>query len=170
MNIHPFFVHFPIALLTLYGVMEIVWSKVLKRELWWLNSKALLLTCGVLGGFAALQTGEIAEGLRERGSQLIETHSFYATVSVWIFVALLVGYIVFYVEKYTASSEEQSFIKKITTVLKPIGRLIMWGAPVLACVGIITLIITGALGGAIVYGPDTDPIVHFVYNAFVGLQ
>lgn len=66
MNIHPLFVHFPIALLTVYAVAELLRFKRLTSQVWWWNVKTLLLGVGLLGGFATLQTGEIAEELIEK--------------------------------------------------------------------------------------------------------
>ena len=36
----------------------------------------------------------------------------------------------------------------------------------IALVGIVVITITGALGGAIVYGPEVDPIVSVIYHLF----
>lgn len=167
MNIHPLFVHFPIALLVLYAVLEVLWFKTLKTQSWWWNIKALLLGIGVLGGFAALQTGEMAEELRER-SQLIEVHSTYADVTVWIFGALAVMYIVAGIRMYFGSYVQTGVVGRTFTFFSAIERVVVRIVPLLACVGLVTLMVTGALGGAIVYGPDTDPVVSFIYSVIIG--
>ena len=53
-------VHFPIALLTVYALMELVWSKRLRKNESWLYVKAAFLIIGLLGAYAALSTGEMA--------------------------------------------------------------------------------------------------------------
>ncbi|EKD68269.1 MAG: hypothetical protein ACD_48C00001G0001, partial [uncultured bacterium] len=39
----------------------------------------------------------------------------------------------------------------------------------IAMLGFIALSLTGILGGALVYGPDADPLVHYVLQ-FLGLN
>lgn len=167
MNIHPLFVHFPIALLTLYALAEIFSVKKLKDQMWWWNLKAVLLGVGVLGGFSALQTGEMAEELRER-SQLIEVHSTYATITVWIFGVIALMYIIAGIRKYLGSYVQEGTARQIFSFFSRIERIVVYGIPVLAFVGLITLTITGALGGVVVYGPDVDPVVSFIYSIVIG--
>jgi len=38
--------------------------------------------------------------------------------------------------------------------------------PLLALLGLVLIIITGGLGAAIVYGPNVDPFVNFIYSIF----
>lgn len=167
MNIHPLFVHFPIALLTVYALAEMLWFEKIKNQAWWWNVKALLLGVGTLGGFAALQTGEIAEEIRG-GSQLIETHSTYAAATVWIFGILALMYVIAGIRMYFGSYVQAGVSGRIFTFFSTIERVVVRIAPLLACVGLVTLMITGALGGAIVYGPDTDPVVSFIYSVIIG--
>lgn len=166
MNIHPMFVHFPIALLTVYALAEIIWYKRLVLQEWWWNFKATLLLLGTLGGFAALQTGELAEELRSR-SDLIEIHSTYATITIWIFAALLLSYVVKFVRVYMPSVVQSGWKAQVFSVVEPLGVFIEKISLVLAIVGLATLTITGALGGVIVYGPNVDPVVHFIYSIVV---
>lgn len=184
MNIHPLFVHFPIALLTVYAVMEfggpmlLKILKVFKKEGTELaqfitselykNIKAFLVIVGAVLGFPTLQTGEMAEHAMRAASgdtqgfgttnagQLIELHSTFATASVWLFAVLAVAYIL-----------KHSWFNKYA-ILKKISDIVLNPclAGILAVAGIILLTITGALGGAITYGPDVDPIVQYIYNWF----
>ncbi len=122
MNIHPLFVHFPIALLTLYALFEIFIPikirafKLLKKEntvfyKWlidpvWNSIKAFLVIAGTLIAFPTLQTGELAEEVfrdaatspelfhQSQVAQLIEVHSTFANITVGIFAVLAVAYIV----------------------------------------------------------------------------
>ena len=61
MNLHPIFVHFPIALLTLYTLCELLRFKKIKDHPAWFYLKAVLIICGTLGAAAALLTGDGAK-------------------------------------------------------------------------------------------------------------
>jgi len=94
---HPRFVHFPIALLSTYVLLEII-GIIFKKDFF---SKAayLILFLGVLGALAAVLTGNRAEELAEKlfdekdiiipfGS--ITEHESWATITIWYFAGVLV--------------------------------------------------------------------------------
>ncbi len=93
---HPRFVHFPIALLSTYVLLEIV-GIVFKKDFF---SKAahLILFFGVLGALAAVLTGNIAEEaaelLEEQGAiipfRAIGEHEDWATITIWYFAGVFV--------------------------------------------------------------------------------
>ena len=74
MNIHPISVHFPIALFTVYAVIELVWNKSFRANILTLWIKVTLLATGIVGAQVSLMTGETAEHLLGE-STLIEKHS-----------------------------------------------------------------------------------------------
>lgn len=190
MNIHPIFVHFPIALLTLYAVLEIAIPlkiKAFRLFKWdtsprfekmyqlltnpvWTSIKAFLVLVGTVLTFATLQTGEWAEEIyRSTGvngtsqiGRLIETHSTFADFTMIVFSVLAVGYLAQILwNTYTLTLQKYTFIPAISNII-----LHPKVAPLLAFVGIIALTITGALGGAIAHGPNTDPVVQMIYGWF----
>lgn len=61
MNLHPIIVHFPIACLVLYSLIELgsLFSPRIRKNLE--ITKYFLLIIGILGTFGALQSGEIAQ-------------------------------------------------------------------------------------------------------------
>jgi len=80
-NVHPIFVHFPIALLTCYALFEIVLARKASWKSFVEPSKLTLLFLGTLGSWGAFFTGDlIAEALAE--TPLVETHAFFASVTV----------------------------------------------------------------------------------------
>src|SRR5574343_1787155 len=90
-NIHPIFVHVPIAFLVIYSII-----KVLPLQRWfpsvaWKHIERALLFFGVLGAFVALSTGEVAEHLSRPNRDLVETHSLFAATATWMYVLLLIG-------------------------------------------------------------------------------
>ena len=177
MNIHPLFVHFPIALLVAYSVLEIaayLWPSV-RRLSWLFPTKAFLLFAGMLGAFAALLTGSIAAELLEAGgnptASVVEVHAVSAATTTALYLILAAAYLnrVFdragWFDRVAASSK---FLAWGWNAKKYLAHLILdtWLLPVLALLAFAGMTVTGALGAAIVYGPDTDPLVSFIYSLF----
>jgi uncharacterized membrane protein len=165
MNIHPAFVHFPIALLIVYAILECIRPRYVMERRSWHDIKAAFVLLGTLSAFAALTTGEMAEEIVERTQhQLVEMHSLFATISTWIFGLLALAYLIALVTEHVPALAAQVWWE----IIKSIGLFIerSYIAIPFALLGIVTLTIAGALGGAIVYGPDADPIVSFIYSLF----
>ena len=168
MNIHPIFVHFPIALLALYSILELVRSKRVIQKTEFFYIKFFLLLVGVLGAFSALWTGDDAEKLHRDARALVNTHSFFAEITTIFFCILLSIYIftwidMVYLEKISRSRYSNIW-QKIKLIKEKIAKvpLIM----ILSTLGLISLLVTGALGGAIVYGTAGDPLTAFIYKIF----
>ncbi|MDR3668373.1 MAG: DUF2231 domain-containing protein [Ignavibacteriaceae bacterium] len=89
---HPKLVHFPIAFLLVYLLLEII-GAIFKRE-FFSKTAHLFLLFGVLGALAAVLTGNQAEnafeGWNKTTHAILETHSTYANITLWFFTALLV--------------------------------------------------------------------------------
>ena len=168
MNIHPIVVHFPIALLTIYALLEIFTTKKLKDNETWFFIKSTFLFLGTLGAFAGLLTGNIAANGIE--SELIETHERWAQISTIIFVFLSLIYASLIKERYFGERVRQilgeSFLftlyKKGIVVAHSLNKRVI--LILLALLGLIALTVTGALGGTIVRGPDADFITKFIYS------
>lgn len=160
-NIHPLFVHFPIALLFLYSVVKVLPMESLLPRVSWKHIERTLLFFGVLGAFAALSTGELAEHLVRPDRDLVEAHSFFATTATALYSLLLCGEIFSLLEtalvtKLTVPAlyNALSFVRKVLTH-PAFSR-------VLAILGLIALSATGLLGGAMVYGTSADPMTGIV--------
>ncbi len=165
MNIHPAFVHFPIALLIVYAVLECIRPRYVMQRRSWHDIKAAFVIIGTLSAFAALSTGEMAEELVDRSKhQLVEIHSLFASISTWIFAVLAVAYLISLLTEHLPVLGAQSWWKTFSVAGRFVERWYI--AMTLALLGIICLTITGALGGALVYGPDVDPVVSFIYHLF----
>ena len=175
MNIHPLIVHFPIALLVAYSVLEIsgyVWPAS-RRVAWVFPVKAFTLFVGTLAAFVALVTGEIAEELIE-GSALgyiLEVHSLVAGVTTILYVILAAAYLNRVFDKngwFDRIASSNAFLAWGWRAKKYIAHLILdtWFLPVVALLALIGITVTGALGAAMVYGPNADPFVSFVYHLF----
>ncbi len=170
MNIHPILVHFPIALLSLYGLFELVRSNKLMALKEWFYIKFALLFFGLLGAFAALGTGEFGESLYPHARDLIEIHSGFAAATTIAFAVLLIPYLVDVVNNVFVAKFPSllNFRAWRTVCLLRTSIFRSWMMVVLALVGLGLLFLTGTLGGAIVYGPDTDIFTRFLTGLLLG--
>lgn len=183
MNPHPFFVHFPIALLTVYALLEVVafFSKNTSTKT--RGIRVFLAIVGIISVFPTLFTGELAEeNLISADSQnslikLVETHSNFATATAVIFSILAVSYLLTWIKlqmTVTVAGDNHKSIGNIAddeykNQNNAFWKFIFWlnsryPATLLSILGLIAVTITGALGGAIVYGPNVDPVVNFIYK------
>ena len=166
MNIHPLFVHFPVAFLTIYSIMEFIRLRKITSKNYWFYTKAIILAVGFLGALIALTTGDIDKSNFERNSperQIISVHSTWAVISTYIYGLLVLLYIISWIDREKILSKGKLWLSLIS--IKN-ALLDSWFCILIAAAGLIAITITGALGGAIVYGPLADPFVSFIYNIF----
>ena len=155
MPLHPLVVHFPIALLILAGVIEIV-IVFAKMEL--LNRfGTLLVVLGVISGFVTLATGDGAEHFAESKwgdavESQIEPHENFADISMIIYSVLTVIKILFrhniFKFSFLQSKALRGGIMSVLIVLLSLG-------------GIASLAVTGHLGGKIVYENNSNTTVDY---------
>lgn len=168
MNIHPIVVHFPVALLTIYALMEFVWSRRLKNNISWFYVKAAFLILGLLGGYAGLSSGDVAaDSYNGDGARsLIHMHESWANLTTGTFLILAMVYILTYISHTYPKLFHEYSLEKFWLLLLEVKNIIL-NTPVkyvIVLFGLVAVTITGALGGALVYGPNVDPIVSFIYN------
>jgi len=167
MNIHPIFVHFPIALLTIYAIAELIRFKKILSLSYYFYIKAVLVIVGSLSSFIAMQTGEMAEHVLGERSTLVEKHSTFANISTYIFGFIALVYMLHWF-KLSQDGKKMELSKipskqiRIFIIVEKVYQSIL--IPILALIGLATITTTGALGGAIVYGQNIDPVVNFIYN------
>lgn len=160
-NIHPIFVHFPIALLVIYSAIRILPLAKWFPAVAWKDIERALLVFGTLGAFAALSTGELAEELVRPNHQLVEAHSTFATAATWMYVSLLLGELSAYISAKQAAMVRLASVAPLISFFK---RYFSEGLlpKIIALVALVTLSIAGLLGGAIVYGTTADPLAGIV--------
>jgi hypothetical protein len=161
MNIHPIFVHFPIALLLVWSLLQFKKLEVWLPKISWKSVRDILLVVGFAGALAALLTGDIASEIVGE-TALIETHSTFAiitTVLYGLFVVELMIKLVRPVWKMPALLEKFTalYIKSIEA---------SWLRALLVIAAILGLIVTGLLGGAIVFGTSADPLSGPILRLF----
>ena len=160
-NIHPLFVHFPIALLFIYSLIKILPFQKWLPNVSWKHIERTFLLVVVLGAFAASFTGEIAEHLVNPNRQLVEIHSFFATLSTWLYGLLLLGEILYFLTPLIITKLSISPLTKLLSFIQSILQNRIF-SKILAFLGLIAISVTGLLGGVIVYGVSADPIAGIV--------
>ncbi len=163
MNIHPLFVHFPIAFLLLYAIIKILPLPRWLPNVAWRQIERALLVVGVIGAFIASSTGETAEHLVHPPRQVVEMHSLFADSATWIFAALLLGEIAAWIDTTLCQTGKitSAAIRKVVHIIQGVlcNRIIAF---VLALCGLIAITLTGLLGGVMVYGTTADPLAGIV--------
>lgn len=148
-NLHPLFVHFPIALLFVYSLIQILPVRKFLPSVNWAVVGRVLLIIGVAGAFASLATGEVAEHLVKPNHDIVEAHAGFAVATTWIYVALLLQeFLSWYVVARPMS--------KLSGVQKFLSNKIL--VFVLSVVALVTLTVTGVLGGTMAHGTGSDPL------------
>lgn len=162
-NIHPIFVHFPIAFLMLYSIIKILPFNKWLPKIAWKQVELVLLVPGVIGAFVASSTGEMAEHLVNPPRQLVEAHSTFAGIATWAYVLILVGELLFiFVPKILNKFNTSNLTKFLILIQKLLTNKKI--SILLVVVGLVSITITGLLGGVIVYGATADPFAKIILN------
>lgn len=161
MDLHPIIVHFPVALLTIYALLEVLtFNSRLRASPSFFAIKAFLLVVGFLGSIAATISGEHAlqMGGEYLSKEISHAHEEYGEMTRNVFGLLTLIYLSMYI-KHPRIQKIGDFFRKYFFI-----------TIALAIVGLILVSITGALGGALVYGTEAkDPFIGFVVR-LLGLE
>lgn len=164
MNFHPLIVHFPIAFLTLYAVLELLSFFKFFKNSYWFNVKAILVILGALGAKFAIIAGEMIEERFENVKDLVELHSKINETATFIFFIIALCYAF----EWLRRGNEKILPKALMELAVKIKSVVL-DTPLiyfLSLVGLSLITIGAALGGAIAYGKDVDPFVSFIYSLF----
>ncbi len=160
-NIHPILVHFPIALSILYAVLELIPFRKLRDNLF--TTKAILVILGTISIFASKQAGEVAALAYQDPAilKIINLHELFAKLSLIIFSLIFIFYLVQLSQKVKPKLFKSKTGKLCHLISSNPFILIT-----LAVLGLISVSLTGAFGGMIVWGPQNDPFTTFTYFLF----
>ncbi len=161
-NLHPILVHFPIAFLGLYAVLELIRFRKILALPYWFYIKALLVILGALSTVPTIFAGILIKhgfSTNPLSHKIINLHETFAVTTSIIFGILAVGYLISWIE--TVRPLPLFFQKLRAFILIPTVSI------TLALIGLLAVTITGALGASIVYGPNLDPAVNFIYHLLI---
>lgn len=132
-HLHPMIIHFPIALL-LIGFLADIIGVIFKKE-FFTKAGFYLLILGTIGVIAAYISGNIAgEGVEEAGTlkQALENHEHAAQLSLWLMVATAV-------------------VRLTIVIAKKYAGIFKYAALALFLAGVLSIVRTGYYGGELVY-------------------
>ena len=160
-NIHPIFVHFPIVLLLIYSFIKIIPFDKWFPNVSWKHIERVFLLLGVLGAYMASYTGEIAEDLVQTNESLLKAHSTFASISIWFYSLLLLGELISVFNPIILSKFS---LPKTNTLLLFIQKILTQPilSKILAFLGLISISVTGLLGGVMVFGTSADPLASII--------
>lgn len=162
-NLHPIFVHFPIAFLFLYSLIKLIPLSRWIPSVAWRDIERVLLVCGAVGLFFATSTGEMADSLIKVDHSVKEAHEVSANITGWMYGLLLAGEVIAFLNKGLIQKIRIVEISKLLTFLEKVF-LNKFISNTLVILGFLALFITGLLGGAMVYGESADPLVPIVFK------
>ncbi len=169
MNFHPILVHFPIALLVVYAILELIRFESVRNLHYWFYVKAVIVITGALSLLPAFAAGDAIEDLFGNQANLVEVHSGFAASVVVLFGIVAFFYAIAWLEKDAHISSRIAPRFRNAWIALQRARMFVIDSHfvvVPAIIGLILITITGALGGVIAQGVDVDPIAKYVYNLF----
>ncbi len=147
-SLHPKTVHYPIALLSIYPVLILIYN-FYRNELL-AKGALLMLAGGVAGVFLALLTGNSAfQSFVEANArhpqinmitELIEVHEDFATGMVVVFGVIFILHFSYFVRNYIKKDTPTKFFANLPRVLLALSAL-----------GLFFLYKTGEIGGKLVF-------------------
>lgn len=149
MDLHPIIVHFPVALLTVYALLECVRHKRAMEIMHAFHVKGMLVIIGALGAAAAYLTGpdQIAGA-----SALGRMHGNFATWTLIVSLVIALSYLL----EWWKPNKYSAFMHRSYVIIP------------LALILLALVVITGGLGGALVYGTHFDPFMAAIFK-FLGV-
>ncbi len=166
-NYHLLVIHFPIVFAVMYGIIELIsfiWGSNLVRK----QIAGWLSLLGLISSIVAQQTGSLIRRSAlwtDQQRQLIHAHSNISNLLVWIFGIALVGYVI---EFILANGEKYKLNARIGVYLVRTQKIFCskWLRVLLGIGAIVTVSIVGALGGAVAFGCDIDPLAKILCTFF----
>ncbi len=165
-NFHVILVHFPIAVLTLYSLLEIIRIRRVQNFLHHFHLKAFLVITGAITAALAALTGKLIEANFRHDPAIravLHLHSTMGEVTIVYFGFFALLYLIAWLGRENLL--DRLWLGWLKPFLEPIEKFLgSWWMVLAGILGVLIITVTGALGGIIVYGPQVDPIASFIYN------
>lgn len=166
LNLHPAVVHFPVALVTLYGLLMTFTPPFLRRRVSWFPIVSFLIIVGAMGSIVSYLTGLIIEPdfSGPAYGALVETHEAWATATLILSLLFAVLHVIVLFHR-PAEDATLSAVRSGPRLFLYMLAYRFTHLPLSFLVGLsllLTITVTGALGGAIAYGKTADPMVELV--------
>ncbi len=179
-SLHPFFVHFPISFLLVYGLLALARATTKSKRLAQFAERfeGPFIFLGTLAASVAYLAGDsLSETMRE--TKAIELHESFASLT--LFVSSLIFALYFAESAWNLAKQVFAKYEKTAALANTIEKRFAFGrvfalfkkarscrfAVVFLATTLLTAIsITGALGAGIAHGQGVDAIVSFVYSLF----
>lgn len=116
-TIHPLLVHFPVAMLSLYGILEIISGLPIIRKFDLTLTKLVLVIIGTLGGMLASASGETIEHSFKGLHNLVEMHGTWATLTNFLGIIIAALLLVSYFSSSIISRYPAGTIARITGII-----------------------------------------------------
>lgn len=165
--------HFPIALLVTYGVCELIRFKRISTRPFWFYFKAILVIIGSIASLGAFFSGGIIEKMFRdipEKNIIVPVHEMWAIITIIIFGILAASYFIkwVYLDEHEDFLNHHERVKNFWRIIAPFSKWVVEtrASIILASLGLMSIITTGALGGAMVHGTKSDPLIAFFYNLF----
>lgn len=163
-NLHPIIVHFPIALLTVYAGLELLKSSFIEKLEYLFYIKGFMVIIGAIGSTFAIASGLYTYGGLPNDPISI-AHSWWAYTTAFLFGTLAFVYAVEWYYRERKNKNMNGVFKTVHKFLYRPDVLFM-----MALAGIISVTVTGALGGLMVHGPENDPMTKLLFEVFFKQQ
>jgi len=162
MNLHPLIVHFPIALLTIYCLAELVRFRNFAFQSYMFFFKGVLVMVGGLATLAALYFGGVAKQLLDPPQRdLVSLHETFGQLTTALTGLIALAYLIAFINRYYLKIRLPSFVTAYSEFF-----LRNWVSVILAIVLLGLLFFTGALGASIIYGSNSDIFTSTIYGLF----
>lgn len=169
-NIHPIFVHFPIAFLLLYSTLVLVPFRKWFPKIQWDYFRFFLLVLGIAGALVASATGETAVRFTSGARAVVEAHEFFASGTISLYITALVFEVwPFVYPRFIVQNIKNKTLEKVLNILNTTisNKTLLW---LIALAGLVTLTLTGMIGGILVYGTTADPLAPLILQAIMFLN